>query len=290
MRRQHLLSTELAAIEYLGQPGNTASCIKAVARVLQDREVLSPVYLLTAGSRHAFLIRTFPDYPLAIKAGFASGYGGEGPRGLSRAITLFEQHQLEIEEYDIKESMLDRINQSCVLREDENWIRSARPCRPTRIESYLFDSEIRSGPEHPTLTRDYPSSLPLRLIDSRIMDLAVTFSDNPDTAIIRAFRRLEDTVRQRCGLNGESGSRLFTQAFLRDGSPLTWKVEDPAESKGRGQLFIGTYMAFRNARAHREVNFTWEEAAREFLLVNELFHLESKAVEQPSPASNTKTS
>ena len=41
--------------------------------------------------------------------------------------------------------------------------------------------------------------------------------------------------------------------------------------------FTGSYMAFRNARAHREKDENLVHQYREFLLINELYLLESEA-------------
>lgn len=57
-------------------------------------------------------------------------------------------------------------------------------------------------------------------------------------------------------------------------------MPDIGEIKGRANLFTGTYMAFRNARAHRESTENYAQMFREFLLVNELYLLESEAIER----------
>ena len=101
---------------------------------------------------------------------------------------------------------------------------------------------------------------------------------DPDGAVIGAYRRLEDVIRKRSEIN-ESGTKLFSKAFFNDDSPLRWDVPDASESKGRGQLFTATYMSFRNARAHRELSLTIKQELREFLLINELFLLESEAID-----------
>ena len=59
-------------------------------------------------------------------------------------------------------------------------------------------------------------------------------------------------TRERCGLS-EHGSKLFKKAFLGDKAALIWPDLDSGESVGRANLFIATYSAFRNPRAHREI-------------------------------------
>ena len=59
---------------------------------------------------------------------------------------------------------------------------------------------------------------------------------------------------------------------------------DKSEKVGRINLFTGTYMAYRNARAHKENPKT--ELLAEFLLLNQLYLLESEAEEaQPLTSS-----
>jgi hypothetical protein len=57
---------------------------------------------------------------------------------------------------------------------------------------------------------------------------------------------------------------------------LTWPVNDDGEKNGRANLFTGTFMAYRNPRAHRE--HSSEELLAEFLLLNQLYRLEFEAV------------
>lgn len=287
MEQQRLKASELAGIEYLGADGITATCVSAIARLLQDWEVLRPAYLLSCGQQHAFIVTTHPSDTIAVKSGFTSGYGGEGPRGLSDAVALLESHEVDVEEHEVTNDFLNRLNQSCLLIDDIRALKSTDPIRPKRLDTYRLDHGRSYELANRNLSQKYPRSLPFRIVDPSIMDLAVQFDQNADSALTSAYRRLEDRVRERSGLTTESGSKLFTQAFLNSDSPLTWHVPDTAESKGRAQLFIAAYMAFRNARAHREGTYTWEEASREFLLINQLFSLERTAVtrEQSSDRS-----
>ena len=111
------------------------------------------------------------------------------------------------------------------------------------------------------------------------MDLALNFEEHPDNSIISGYRRLEGIVRDRTGLTHAHGAKLFSKAFQEDQSILHWEEIKPSEQIGRASIFIGIYMAFRNPRAHREpATGTTAEAIREFMLLNELFLLESQSV------------
>src|SRR5690606_40962373 len=67
----------------------------------------------------------------------------------------------------------------------------------------------------------------------------------------------------------EHSTKLFAQVFQGENATLTWDVPNSAEIKGRINLFTGAYMAFRNARAHREKDEKLIHQYREFLLINE---------------------
>lgn len=59
---------------------------------------------------------------------------------------------------------------------------------------------------------------------------------------------------------------------------LYWPDISKGETEGRSQLYIGAYKTYRNDRIHNESErLSLHDAVREFLLLNELFVLESQA-------------
>jgi hypothetical protein len=222
------------------------------------------------------LVGEFDDI-FVIKNGFSSGYSGEGPRGLSTVLQLLSRHQIEVDEYLVDQKFMDRLECSALLQSDIEWIKSARPVRPQRLGNYQTLSENNSRHLAADLSTYLPATVPFGLIDDRIMDLAVTFHEDEDRSILAAYRRLEELVRKRTEIS-DSGTRLFSQAFLSEKSPLTWAVEDINEAKARANMFTAIFGAFRNPRMHREQKQHGDELLREFLLVNELFLLEASAI------------
>lgn len=274
---QHLQSTELAGIQYMGLNGITSSCLSAITCLINGGKHLKKAHLISHNSKHAFLIITAHDEIIAIKSGFSSGYSGEGPRGLAIALALLNRHKVEIEECRVDSLLMERLDYSCLLQRDVKLIQKQDAIRPSKWHDYAYDQEIDPYDSNKRISRYYPSTIPFSIIDERIMDLAVDFHGNEDASIISAYRRLEDVVRKRTSLPGES-TKLFSKAFLADDRPLSWDVPDEGEAKGRANLFNATYMAFRNARVHREKNCELEAELREFLLVNELYKLEAEAL------------
>lgn len=186
------------------------------------------------------------------------------------------KHQIETEEVTIPAKLMNKVNNSSLCDNDIDFIFQQKIIRPMRLHDYIypFESEVNQVLK---LKRYSPLELPYAIIDDRIFDLALLFKQDPDSALTKAYKRLEDIVRLRTNFK-EHSTKLFAQAFQGENAPLTWDVPDSAEIKGRVNLFTGAYMAFRNARAHREKDENLIHQYREFLLINELFLLESEAI------------
>jgi hypothetical protein len=272
-----------ACIQYVGLAGITEECKQAVMRLIQygDRITLARILSSPAdkyGSRHHGLLLTIDDGEvIAVKAGFSSGYLGEGPRGLSFIIQLLKFHNIEIKEYDVSQDIIDRIELPSLTSGDLDKIDAVKPVWPIRLWDYISDRDENKA-DNGTLWQEFPPVIPLAIIDNRITDLTLNFFQNADSNLVTGYRRLEDTVRKRTGIK-EHGVKLFSEAFLGDKAKLGWKDTVKAERDGRAQLFVGTYMAYRNPRAHKELEHNSSGQLMEFLLLNHLFVLEKSAVE-----------
>lgn len=271
----------LASIQYAGLPGISEACVQAIQRMLQYNDHISSGKLLTNNHDHGLLLVVDEYDKVAVKSGFASGYGGEGPRALARALQLLLEHGVDIEEVDVDRAVLDRLDASCLTARDLEAIDTAQPVRPMRIYDYIYDAtgSAKSLGMH---WSKFPAVLPFSIIDRRIADLALRFLEVPNDALLQGFRRLEDIVRQRTE-SQEHGAKLFSQAFQGDGAKLSWQGVQPSELVGRVNLFTGAYMAHRNPRAHREMSEDMMASLSEFLLLNHLFKLESDAVPNIGP-------
>jgi Protein of unknown function (Hypoth_ymh) len=267
--------SKLAGIEYAGIAGGSKDCQDAIEMLLQYGRHIRRACILTCGSDHCILLSDEVDDLIAIKSGFASGYGGEGPRTFSYVLQLLESHGADIEEYDVDESTIERLDDSVLTQCDLDRLEQAKPTRGGRWRIYVDTSDFERAHEG-TLWRDFPPVVPFAVIDSRIMDLAISFWRDPDDRLLKGYRRLEDLVRARTNLQ-EHGRKLFSQAFLGDSPKLTWPEIDDNERVGRGTIFTAAYMAHRNPRAHRVLNGYRDAQLSEFLLLNHLFRLEREA-------------
>lgn len=263
-------------IDYLGQIGVTATCLYSLCNLIQTNADLTDARLLTSDQFHAFIFKDQFDYYYIIRSGFSSGYPGEGPKGLAKALAILKKHQIDIEEVFIPSKLLNKLNKSLLTDQDIDFIFQQKIIRPIRLHDYIypFESEVNQALKQ---KRYYPLELPYSIIDNRIFDLALLFKQDPDSALSKAYKRLESIIKERTNLN-ESSKKLFEQAFQGKNALLTWDVPDNSEINGRAELFKGTYMAFRNARAHREKDENLVHQYREFLLINELYLLEKEAI------------
>lgn len=268
---------EPAAIEYAGVAGASKECQDAVLRLLQWGDRITRARILSCGGDHCLLLTVNVGDLVAVKSGFSSGYGGEGPHRFSYVLQVLDSHNTEIEEFDTAHDLLDRIDQSALTKADLEMLDAARPRHPSRWRGYILEDHLDRAVNGTLWRYEFPPIIPLALIDSRIIDLALSFWGGPDDRLMLGYRRLEDLVRERTGLT-QHGAKLFSQAFSPNEGKLTWKDTDDSELVGRMSLFTGTYIAHRNPRAHKELNADCESALAEFLLLNQLYRLERYAV------------
>lgn len=158
--------------------------------------------------------------------------------------------------------------------------------RPDRYDDYIYEYSPAPIPglqsyNSEAVKNKFPTVIPFHIVDDRLLEFALIFPQNPDSAIKDGFRRLETIVSERASIHDEVGVKLFSKAFLNEDAPLTWDKISKGEKVARAQMFTGVFGAYRNPRAHKEKEMTHAEDLREFLLLNELYLLEASAVKEP---------
>lgn len=246
-------------------------------RLLQYGDEITRARIVSCASTHCLLLANGIGDRIAIKSGFSSGYGGAGQTAFSCTLQFLDSHGIEIDECDVEEAVIERLDMSALTMADIEDIETAKPILPERWHDYIMDKHYESADDR-TLWRGFRPVVPFGIIDGRIIDLALSFWNDPDGNLMTGYRRLEDIVRKRTGLD-ESGYKLFSRAFTADPPSLQWEDIDGGEKKGRFQLFTGAYMSHRNPRAHRELEPDRGAQLTEFLLLNHLYRLEKEAVE-----------
>jgi hypothetical protein len=275
----------LAGIEYVGLAGISKECQDAVLRLLQYGDRITHVKILSSSNDHCLVLTVNGSDVVAVKSGFASGYLGEGSHTFSYVLTVLEAHGAEIDEFKVRPEVIERIDSSALTKTDLDAIEAARPVRPRRWHDYVFERDWERKNDG-TLWRDFPTVVPFAIVDGRLVDLALSFWEEPDHRLVTGYRRLEDIVRERTGLQ-EHGSKLFSQAFLGPAAKLVWKDGDSGEQAGKASLFTAIYQAYRNRRAHRETESDAAALLREFLLLNHLFLLEKDSITCASNEEST---
>lgn len=283
MQNKSFKTNELAAIEYHGRPGDTKSCLDAIARLIQFGNRIEKAYLLSnienslGFGQHGYLLNIDYGDHVAIKSGFSSGYSGQGPSGLSKSLQILIRHNVEIDEYEVNEEFIHRLDQSCLLLSDLDELETIHPVRPHYFYDYIVLDDDSKNYDNLKIQSLFPEVVPYSVLDHRVIDLAIKFTDDPDQTLMTAYRRLEDVIRKRTDIKDGSGSKLISSSFQGNDAVLHWPDILDAEAKGRVALFTGAYMAYRNRRAHKETDDNLKSALREFLLINNLFILESEA-------------
>lgn len=74
--------------------------------------------MLTSEQSHAFILKDATENYYIIRAGFTSGYLGEGPKGLAKALSVLEKHRIETEEILILTKLLNKLNSSSLSDQD----------------------------------------------------------------------------------------------------------------------------------------------------------------------------
>jgi hypothetical protein len=268
----------LAGIEYHGLPGISKESKDAVIRLVQCHESITAARILSHDARHCLLLTCGVGDLVAVKSGFSSGYLGEGSRAFSYILQLLKAHHVDVEEFSVAQDVIDRLDASALWCSDIAAIDAAHPIRPSRWYDYIFEDDADRSAEGEFWV-EFKPVLPFAIIDPRIADLAMEFWERPDDHLMVGYRRLEDIVRGRTGLD-EHGAKLFSQAFLGPASKLCWGGLDGGEQQGRGSLFAAIYNAYRNPRAHRELKHDLNSLLSEFLLLNHLYILEREAQER----------
>lgn len=261
-------------IQYLGTPF-TQDCLNAIGFILQTQQRIEKALLLSYDQKHAYLVKSDRSIYI-IRSGFTSGYLGEGPKGLASSLQLFLKHNIEVEEVCISEKRMKKVNKTSLSNNDLEHILKTKYIRPIQIHEYIYT--IYNTLEYQVKNdRYYPTELPYHLIDSRILDLALKFNDDPSRSIFNAFIRLENIIKKRINSDKHS-SALFEHAFCSENPPLICKSDDKRASQATGRMFPNIYKAFRNEHAHNEVSKPLKTSIREFLLINELYLLEREAI------------
>lgn len=109
-------------IDYLGEAGITEICLSSLYNLIQTHTDFNTALLLTSDQNHALLLKDSTENYYIVRSGFTSGYLGEGPKGLAKALTILRKHQIETEEVVIPAKLLYKLNKSFLTDQDIDFI------------------------------------------------------------------------------------------------------------------------------------------------------------------------
>lgn len=267
-------------LQYVGIAGATAECVSAIERLVMTEPGVRSAMILTDREKdvpdHALLLTLGNGDQVIVKSGFASGYGGTGPKGFSATLALLNWHGAELNEIEIAEDLMERLDASALTTKDVETIEAARPTRPSRHWEYVLEPDMdpRVNPwRHRELV------IPMALIDDRLAETARDFWSDPDGLLFKAHRKLEGILREKAGLTLEEASEgpasVLKKAFNNKDRRLSWPGITESEHAGRASLFFGTMTAYRHVRAHRSDAGNHADQLSELLLLNQLYRLEA---------------
>ena len=277
-------------IEYQGMNGITEPCCHAVERLVLYGEVITHCVILTRQNMephsrtHALLlVGEGMMQPTIVRPGFATRHGGEGHVGLARVLRLLDLQDVVIGEIEVDHAVFQTLEEGHLGKREINELRRSRGVvPPMRWRDYVHSVDRL----HPWACLSH--TLPLRIIDSRLRDIANAFWEGPDIALLKGHRRLEEIVtrriaphldnQQRARLDKGGGTAAFDLAFSGPDAYLVWPDISSGERDGRAALFRGAVATSRNPRSHREVASSLEDETGEFLMLNQRYRLEAKAV------------
>jgi len=124
---------DLAGIQYAGEPGSSADCQDAVVRLLQHGDRITAARILSCGGSHGLLLTINVGDVVAVKSGFGSGYLGEGSRTFSYVLQLLDAYGTEIDEYEVADAVMERLDSSSLRMSDLKRLDGARPVRPLSL-------------------------------------------------------------------------------------------------------------------------------------------------------------
>lgn len=121
---------------------------------------------------------------------------------------LLQSHGAEIDEITVTPDLLERLDRSALTQADLETIERSSPLRPSRWSDYVHERHWEEAKKGTLWEEEFPCAMPLAIVDTRIMDLALSFWDAPDDKLLVGYRRLEDIVRERTRI-GEHGAKCF---------------------------------------------------------------------------------
>ena len=116
-------------VQYFGDSGYTQPCILAISAILNSgilperATIVTHVYDRKSDrlqEEHLFIFWNWQYMPIVvIPSGFASGYGGEGPKGFALAICMIREKEIPLDGVSVEEPVFEAIDKNKIVYVDD---------------------------------------------------------------------------------------------------------------------------------------------------------------------------
>lgn len=277
-------SPQPSDVQYMGMPGISEPCLLAVDAIVNSRRPPERASLVTykglprsGGAEHLFLFWDWNEVPLTVvHSGFASGYGGEGPRTFSMALCMIRDKAIPIDELRVDEGLFNAIEERRPTQAMLDQLRLQGEPIEQWVWAYVWDEHERMVEERTFWPMWHRPNLVFDFLDPELAERCQSlYPAKVEAAVREAFlvveTRLHDLIETSIE-DGEAptGLALISQALRPDGGILTDESLRPSEREGLHHLFRGAFQYVRNPRAHRFVDEKDPQRAIEFIYLADL--------------------
>ena len=255
-------------VQHMGRAGDSMACLLAVDTIVNSQNpprkasVVTHVTDRRNGQRqHLLLFWDWNALELAVvHSGFASGYGGEGPRTFSEALCMLSDRKIPTNEIYVDEPVFEAIEHRRLTTRLIEFLRSADA---GSMDEPWYAIWARHQDEMETQTfwqKRHQPKPDFDFLDPELAERCRTlYAANVQAAIREAYLVVEERLRNLIRDPDDSediltGDKLLVKALHPETGKLTDKSLPRSEREGLFLMSKGAYQFVRNPRAHRIVD------------------------------------
>ena len=260
------------SIQYLGRPGCTYPCVKAMVTILSSPYCCREITVLFCeqepeedSAAVCFIVWDWLGCEITIVPDGFGTHSGTGGWGLAVVLSLIQFYQIPLKEKWVKVEQFERIVHG----------------HPTERDCQQLHQADFGAPSWPYCCRDFGTYLwaqtryettqfPYWLIEPELLNDIKDLERNPSSAVFQAARRLEILVREMGAFSADlTGQKLINEAM---GNGKIWEPHGATadERQAWANLFRGAVGAIRNPEGHRDQQLKLKEAIGQILTLNML--------------------
>ena len=271
-------------VQYMGIPGISEQCLLAVDTIVNSQRLPERASLVThkelprsSKAEHLFLFWGWNHVPLTVvHSGFASGYGGEGPRTFSMALCMIRDKAVPINELRVHKGLFNAIEERRPTQVMLDQLRVQGEPMEQWIGVYVWEEHEQMVQDRTFWPMWHRPNLAFDFLDPELAERCQSlFPAKVEAAVREAFLVVEARLRDVMEASIEEGEAptgmaLISEALRPNGGILTDESLPPSEREGLHHLFRGAFQYVRNPRAHRFVDEKDPQRAIEFVYLADL--------------------